>query len=794
LNRNTFRALEYPRIQELLLAHAGGRPGRERVLGLFPSKDRPEVRDRLRQTTEGVRLLGAVGRQPYHDLPDLTEVLPQLRVEGTYLEPLVLRGTASFIDGSQEIAQRVATATEAAPGLARLASEVKDLRPLAARITRCILPTGEVSDDASPRLLSTRRALTRLKSTLDQLMDGFLRSRDAEKTLQEKLVTTRNDRYVLLVKAEHRGVLPGIIHGSSSSGASLFVEPLAAVEINNDIVSASEEEREEVLQVLRSLTRDLGEEAESLSRTFQVMGELDFVQAKALLGREMSATEPQTGVILDLRKARHPLLMPALAERLHLPKRARSEPVPLDLAVGGEKTVLVVSGPNTGGKTVALKTAGLLALMAQAGLHIPAAEGSALPVFASIYADIGDDQSIAESLSTFSAHLRSIVEMARDLEEPALVLLDEVGGGTDPAEGGALGVSVVDHFRSRGAFVIATTHHGLLKAYALSEPGVLCGSFGYDPETYEPSFELVMGVGGRSLALEMAERLGLPESVVRDARSRLDQKEAQAEALLKTLEEDRTRLEKDRERLQEEREALEVLSAAGAERERVADEQRRNEVHRFRKEMERAGEEAARRMADAVTAAVHRVEASRRVIPEAARARTEAVRSIREAQKEALGDFGLPGPELPDVQVGDRVRVAGLAVIGEVLSFQEKGVVELACSGKRLRVERSAVSPVGQSAPPSGAAPRQHFAPKTVPSEINLVGLTVEEALPQVDKLLDDAALGETRSLRLIHGFGSGRLRKAVASLLEGHPHVAAFRSGAAREGGGGVTVVELKD
>ncbi|HWX24080.1 MAG TPA: endonuclease MutS2, partial [Vicinamibacteria bacterium] len=411
---------------------------------------------------------------------------------GLHLEPRALLDVASFLEGGGEVARRVAR-VETTPRLAALARGVKDLDRLAGSIRRCILPTGEVADDASPRLREARRTVSRLRSSLDALMDSFLRSRDTERALQEKLVTTRNDRYVLLVKAEQRGMVPGIIHGSSGSGASLFVEPLPAVEINNEMVAASEQEREEVLRVLQALTADVGQEADALSETVEILGELDFVQAKALLARDMEAVEPRLasgGEGLDLRGARHPLLMPALTERLGLPRRALTEPVPVDLRVGQEARVLVISGPNTGGKTVALKSVGLLALMGQSGLHIPAQEGSTLPVFRKIYADIGDDQSIAESLSTFSAHLKSIVEMTRDTEEPALVLLDEVGGGTDPTEGGPLGVSVVEYFRERGAFVVATTHHGLLKAYAQSTPGVTCGSFGYDPDTYEPTYRL----------------------------------------------------------------------------------------------------------------------------------------------------------------------------------------------------------------------------------------------------------------------------------------------------------------
>jgi DNA mismatch repair protein MutS2 len=803
LNGNTFRILEYEAVRRLLLGHVGSAPGRSRVQALRPLQEAGAVREALARTSEGVALLAAVGRQPYHDLPDLGELLPAARVEGLHLEPAALLDVASFIEGSVEISRRVCR-VDAAPTLAHLASQVADPRDVASAIRRAILPTREVADDASPRLLELRRNLTRLRTQLQSVMESFLRGKDADRILQDKLVTTRNDRYVLLLKAEHRGQLPGIVHGSSGSGASVFVEPMPAVELNNDIVALGDEERAEVVRILRALTGRVGDRASDLTRAADILGELDGVQAMALLARDMEAIEPEIteALELDLVHARHPLLMSALAERLGLPKRASREPVPVSLRAGFGTAVLVISGPNTGGKTVALKTVGLLALMAQSGLHVPADSGSRLPVFRRIFADIGDDQSIAESLSTFSAHLASIVEMTRDLAEPALVLLDEVGGGTDPTEGGGLGVAIVDHFRSRGAMVVATTHHGLMKAYAQSTPGVACASFGYDPATYAPTYRLAHGVPGRSLALEMAERLGLPGVVVADARSRISDKEAQAEALLKRLEADRAVLLQEGERLAKDRRALEEerrhLKAAEEDVER----RKHAEAEAFAKDLRRRGEEATRRAADAIHEAVKRVETSRRAAASAGeKARAEAIRAIRSAQAEALSGPGLDlepkaAPVPTDLRIGSRVRVRSLGVVGEVLSSPGGVDVELAVSGKRLRVPRSELGLLGEA---PRLRPQPNLSTPTrvqqrVPVEINIVGLTVDEALPRVDKFLDESAMAEHHEIRVIHGFGQGRLRKAVAGLLDGHPHVATFRLGEGREGGAGATIVELKE
>jgi DNA mismatch repair protein MutS2 len=804
VNGNSFRTLEFDQIRALLLQHTGSASGRRRIEGLRPLTEVPAVREALSLTSEGVSVLRALGRQPYHDLPDVTAILPAARVQGQHLEPLALADVASFIEGAVEIARRVA-GQENAARLAHRASLVRDTTEVAVAIRRAILPGGEVADDASPKLAETRRALARLRSRLTSVMESFLQGKDADRVLQDKLITSRNDRYVVVLKAEHRGQIPGIVHGSSGSGQSLFVEPLPAVDLNNDIVERQDEERREIILILKALTVRVGDRADDLAATAETMGELDAVQALAMLAREMDAAPPEIAddLRLDLIQARHPLLMPPLAERLGTTRTSRREPVPVSIRVGFGEPVLVISGPNTGGKTVALKTAGLLALMAQCGLHIPAAPGSVLPVFRSLYADIGDEQSIAANLSTFSAHLAAIVEMTHDLAEPALVLLDEVGAGTDPTEGGALGVAIVDHFRKRGAMVVATTHHGLMKAYAQSTPGVSCASFGYDPVTYEPTYRLALGVPGRSLALEMAERLGLPPAVVADARSRRDEKQAQAEDLLARLEKDQAELEQARGRLNDEQLELNAARARVEILEREAKAKKRTDAEAFARELRRLTEEAARKAADAIREAVHQVETTRRsAAAEGTKARSAAVSAIREAHDDALRapELELPveaeATDLP-LAVGARVRLKSLAVTGEITALHEQGGVEVAVSGKRLLVPRTELVTLPGS---SRREPAPRLAPMRARSgdgdaaQVNLVGLRVDEAMPRVDKALDDAALADRQQVRVVHGFGEGKLRRAVAELLEGHPHVASWRSGAANEGGGGVTIVELKD
>ncbi|TMK69009.1 MAG: hypothetical protein E6G48_09515 [Actinobacteria bacterium] len=806
MNSNTFRTLEFEAIRALILSHAGSASGQDRVQALTPHTETGAVRAALSRTTEGTVVLRVLGRQPYHDLPDIAPALQEAGVAGTFLEPLALSDVASFIEGAIEIGQRVARA-EAAPELARLAAGVSDESETASAIRRAILPGGEVADNASPRLGEIRRTLARLRSQLQSVMESYLQGKDADRLLQDKLVTTRNDRYVLLLKSEHRGQIPGIIHGSSGSGASLFVEPMPAVEVNNDIVSMTEEEREEVVRILRGLTSRVRDRGPHLSRSVEILGELDFVQAMALVARDMDATLPE---IVDARaglrllQARHPLLMTSVVERVGMARRSTREPVPVTIEVKDDATVLVISGPNTGGKTVALKTVGLMALMAQSGLHIPAAPGSSLPVFRRVYADIGDEQSIAANLSTFSAHLANIVSMTKDLATPALVLLDEVGAGTDPTEGGALGVAIVDMFRARGAMVIATTHHGLMKAYAQATAGVAPASFGYDPATYEPTYLLELGTAGRSLALEMAERLGLPTETVKDARSRLDLKEAQAEALLKKLEEDQATLRAAEKDLAGRRLEIESAEARVTLAEREITARKKTEIETFARELRRRGEEAVRKAALSIEDTIRKLEEERRSSSAAvAKAKSSVARLVRQAQEEVIAESGGVVEREEEVEtpvtMGMRVKVRSLGVIGEVMSIHE-GEAELAIAGKRMRVPRGELVALGGPAGPGGATSRSHASAgraadkpsATGSAEINLVGLTVDEALPKLDKALDNAAIAERSQLRVIHGFGQGILRRAVAEFLEGHPHVA--KVNVASEGRGGVTVVELRD
>ncbi len=829
----TLKALEFDRILAVVRGLALTSLGERRLAALTPGTDARTVAEALSTTGEAVRLLTDAPGIPLRAASDLEETLDALTQERLALEPLPLLGLAAFLESVDQCAhairrhprERFPMLTALVGGTASFEREIADVR-------RAIDPAGEVFDHASPALRGIRDRLRKQRARLRGTLESYIRSRDTAKYLQEQVITDRNGRYVLLVRAEHRTSLPGIVHGASSSGASLFLEPLSTVDINNDIVALLEQEAEEQRRILLALTDGFRARGADLAQTLEAAAALDEVQAKARFARLCDAAAPELSHDgrLELLAARHPLLIPAVEARLPRPAGQEYEPraqgpVPVDVMLIPPTSVLVITGPNTGGKTVALKTAGLLALMAQAGLYVPAAEGSRLPVFQSVFADIGDEQSIAANLSTFSWHMSNIVRIERSLSLPALVLLDEVGSGTDPVEGGALGMAVIEHFRKRGAQVVATTHYDTLKTYASTTEGVACAAFGFTPG-FEPTFRLVYGSPGTSLALEMAARLGLPASIIDTARSYRSARETQLAEHLAKLNEEQHALEHERRLVRRERQAI----AEQEGRYRVREESLRQKEDQLRQRIEtQVGErlrEARREIDDVVEdvkrkAATLASQAARRAAAtttplstgETGQLRAEArdvldsVEARLRAQAAAAAgpaarrDAAAPGatavatarPPVP----GDRVRVGPLGVEGVVHAiFGREAEVEV--RGKRLRTPVDQLHVVGAGPAPAPAArvqvrleapPREHAA-----TELNVIGCTVDEAVSRADKFLDEAVLAELRTVRLIHGHGTGQLRRGLAAYLAQHPQVAKFSAAPPDQGGAGATLVELKE
>ena len=837
MHAGALRALEFDRIVEVICGFAQSPAGEARLAALHPETDPSKVAAALAATSETVRFLS--GAHVSIQAPrEFDVILEALTVEGRPLEPVQLIALAGFLGSVEITCSAIRRARSTFPILRVIADRTASFEREIGDIRRKIDSGGEVVDDASPELRSIRDRLRRQRTRLRGTLESYLRGKDTSKYLQQQIVTDRHGRYVLVVRAEHRGAIPGIVHGSSGSGASLYLEPLSTVEINNDIVALEQQEAEEVRRILLALTDLFRGRADDLERTVEAATELDVLNARARFSILVRGVEPAISSErrLELRGARHPLLIPAV--RRHLVSHpggaddgaepaavattpeplTEREPVPVDILLIPPVHVVVVTGPNTGGKTVALKTAGLLPLLAQAGLLIPVEEGSQVPVFRAIFADIGDEQSIANSLSTFSGHIANIVAMDRALELPALVLLDEAGAGTDPVEGGALAMSIIEHFRVRGAMLIATTHFDALKTYAVTTEGVTPAGFGFDPKTFAPTYKLTYGSPGSSLAFEIASRLGLPGPIIERARANRSERESQLAEHLARVERDMQTLENERRAAARERQALAESTAKLQAREKDL----LNREDMFRRRLDQKIDERlreARREIDAVvgrlkarteTMATQAERAAVRLIPtgESGGARADA-RAALDSIEQRLRKTSMPAaaataaaaaPDAapaPPASVGARVIVGPLQVEGVILSLGDRDA-EVDVRGKRLRVrvdDLRVIAGPGSSAQPGRVRVNVDLQPREgTLTELNLIGCNVDEALSRAGKFLDDAVLTEQRSVRVIHGFGTGQLRKAIAELLRTHPFVANFGPAPSDKGGGGVTVVDLKE
>ena len=806
MNSATLRSLEFDRIVTAVADLAVTPTGHERLLGLEPLTDVARVTAAQKATSEGTRFLADHSGFPLRAPSDLEAIIDALAVEGRALEAPRLVALADYLESIEHSRTAVRNATTMFPTLRELVERVASFKAEIADVRKKIDPSGDVNDNASAALASIRERLRRQRAKLRTTLDAFLRGRDTAKYLQEQVVTDRNGRYVLVVRSEHRTAIPGIVHGASASGASLYLEPLTTVEINNDIVSLEEEEAEEVRRILLALTDEFRGRPDDLRRTMEVATELDVIQARARLSLKIGGIEPAiaTDGTFELRGAQHPLLIPGSGIG---DSGSGKAPVPNDILLMPPTRVMVITGPNTGGKTVALKTAGLLALMAQAGLHIPAEHGSRLPVFRCVFADIGDEQSISASLSTFSAHIANIVSMDRKLALPALVLLDEVGAGTDPVEGGALGIAVIDHFRKRGAHLIATTHYDALKSYASTTEGVTGAAFGFNADSFEPTYRLLYGSPGRSLAIEIAARLGLPAPVIAAARENLTEEQKQLADHLARVDKELRAIELQRRDLSNQRVAI-----ADSERKlRGREESIRQREETVRRRLDVKIDDQlreARREIDKVIDEL-RNRAPRLVnTGETGTARGEA-RAAVENILEGVGRVGRVGqagkneesfssttPPAPPAQIepGARVRIAGLGLEGTVIEIRGKQA-EIDVRGKHMRAALRDLQAIGGTPPSAAVKVNVDLQPREgALSELNVIGQTVDEAITRLEKFLDETTVTDQHTIRIVHGHGTGQLRRAIATFLKDHPLVASYKLAPQKEGGGGATIVELKD
>jgi DNA mismatch repair protein MutS2 len=794
MHEKSLQTLEFPKVLARVAGEAGFSVGRERVLALEPTTDLDEARRRLAFTSEAVRLIDTQPRAGLAGAQDVrTQLLRASRGGDLTASDLVLVG--GTLRAARSVARLLGDLSrDAYPQMTALGEAMPVHPHLVRRIEEVVDDEGEVLDSASPRLRrlrgDVRAANQRLQQRLRTLVGEF------GHVLQEPIVTTRADRYVVPVKADFRGRVRGIVHDQSSSGATLFIEPMVVVELNNALREVQAQEQEEVERILREVSGEIGAEAEAIGAAVEALGEFDLQLARARYGRMHRAVEPMLNRDgrIQLQRARHPLLT--------------GNVVPIDVELGNEWFMIVVTGPNTGGKTVALKTVGLLTLMAQAGLHVPAQDGSELAVFDEVFADIGDEQSIEQSLSTFSSHVTRIIEILRsvaalrrsspDGPPPALVLFDELGAGTDPDEGSALARSILTYLLDRRVPTIATTHYSELKAFAHEQKGVVNASVAFDLETLSPTYELEIGLPGRSNALAIAARLGLDPRIVRGARRHLGTAGVRMEGLLRDL-------EQERDAAVDERQQLEQVRAEAEQR------RREMEADRVRLEEERVRvlDEArtqARRELDEVVAELARVRAQARQ-PELTREGLDELRkrtrrmedrmpapsrpTRRRAAVEAP-DEGLDGPP----RVGDAVEVLSLGQVGELLDLSADGDdAEVQMGSMRVRARVTDLRRVRRRASdePSRSIvvlPRTDRGPLS--QQLDMRGFRVEDALEELETYLNDAVLSGASTVRILHGKGTGALRAAVREHLARHPLVQSSESAPQREGGDGVTIVKL--
>jgi DNA mismatch repair protein MutS2 len=784
--------LEFEALRALVGRYVRSPLGRAELECIAPSSDRAAVETMLAESGEGMEYLrvasqpqtaarGAAIRVRFEGIADPVGAIARLRIEGATLEAREIFEVARLLDLAAEARSILVSAGARFPRLAAHAAAIADLRELARELSGKILPDGTLADHASVALARLRRDIERQRAAIQHSLERFLRAHHEDGTLQEDFVTIRNDRFVVPVVTGRERRVDGVIHGASGSGHTLFVEPLETIELNNELVRLAEEELREVHRILRDFTARLREHAAAIAATAQALARLEFIFAKAEFAAEFRCSvpriSPDSNRRLVLRGARHPLL-----EDIFRGQRKAVIPVSFDL--DEPQRTLLISGPNTGGKTVSLKTTGLLALMAHAGLPVPAAEAE-FPLFDEVLADIGDHQSIQESLSTFSAHIAAIREMIDRATANSLVLIDELGRATDPEEGGALGVAVLDALRNRGAFTLASTHLMALKLYGASTPGVRNGSMGFDERTLEPTYVLRLGAPGKSAGLDIASRLGLDPSLIQVARDRMTTAERDVAHFLTEMHQRLDALEAERRDIAERTRALEL-------REQSLEQAWEKKYAAKIREVEQRASELSAEFERTAQAAI--ADLNQKARAKIAKTRREYQEAVEALAPPAAAPQGSPPVKLEE---GARVRLKGIRQPATVRRVLSNGLLEVDAGFLKMQVPAADVEEILPHSVAPAARPNVTFQQGSrfdaAYREINLIGHRAEEACDQVDKLLDSAALAQVDRIRIIHGHGMGILKKAIAGLLANHPHVEKFYAAAPEEGGSGATIVELK-
>lgn len=792
MNQKALSSLEYPKIIERLTEKASSPMGKELCRKLQPSTDINKIRLMQTQTKDALTRLFQKGSVSFGSVKDIRGSLNRLEI-GSSLGIMEILSVCALLENTSRVKaySRGDRSDLPSDSLDSMFEQLAPLTPLSSEIRRCILSEDEISDDASPALRQVRRNMKVTNDRIHTQLSGLVNG-NARTYLQDSVITMRNGRYCIPVKAEYKGQVPGMIHDQSSTGSTLFIEPMAVVKLNNNMRELELQEQKEIEIILAGLSEQIAEEREAIALNLELMVQLDFIFARAGLAMDMNGSEPvfnEEGRVL-LKKARHPLI----------PKK---KVVPIDIRLGDDFDLLIITGPNTGGKTVSLKTVGLLTLMGQAGLHIPALDRSELAIFHEIYADIGDEQSIEQSLSTFSSHMTNIVSFLEKADSRSLVLFDELGAGTDPTEGAALAISILSYLHDKGIRTMATTHYSELKVYALSTPGVENACCEFSVETLRPTYRLLIGIPGKSNAFAISSKLGLSDQIIERAKEQISEQDESFEDVLSSLEENRVTIENERLEIARYKEEIKTLKAQLESRQEKLDAQRDRILRQANEEAHKVLEEA-KEYADQTMKLFHKFQKNNVDTSAVERERQELRKRMNKAEKNMSDRQETKKPKkqltAKDIRPGDSVKVLSMNLKGTVGSRPDsKGFLFVQMGIIRSKVHLSDLELVDEpvittpSLQKTGAGKIRMSKSASVSTEINLLGRTVDEAIAELDKYLDDAYIAHLKSVRVVHGKGTGALRKGIHDYLRRQKHVSSFRLGEFGEGDAGVTIVDFK-
>ena len=792
MNQKVLRTLEYNKIVERLAEYAFGADTKERCLSLLPSTSLSEITNAQQQTKDAMNRSLKKGRLDCSGIKPLSSAIRRVEIGGTMnIEEFL--GLCKLLETARRVKAYGRKEREDIPSdsLSEFFDGLEPLSPLCDEIRRCIISVDEISDDASSNLKSIRRSIRSTGNRIHVQLNQMLNNQNVRNCLQDFVITMRNGRYCLPVKAEAKSQITGMVHDQSSSGSTLFIEPMAVVNLNNELKELSIKEQDEIAVILATLSAKAGEYIPAIETDYQILTELDFIFAKAAYALEYNGITPHFNTDRKIRilKGRHPLL-------------DAKKVVPIDISLGSDFDQLVITGPNTGGKTVSLKTVGLLTLMGQAGLPIPAGDRSELAVFDDIFADIGDEQSIEQNLSTFSSHMTNIIHILKEANEHSLVLFDELCAGTDPTEGAALAVSILSYFHSRGIRTMATTHYSEIKIYALTTGGIENACCEFDVETLSPTYRLLIGIPGKSNAFAISKKLGLSDTLIDDARTRISSNEQNFEDLLSDLEASRITIEKEQAEINRYKSEITALKQQLKNKQEKLDESRDAILRKAKEEANQILQEA-KDTADEAIRNFNKYGTTRPSIQEMEKQRTNIREKMAANEKKSSKEkeTAIYNPKVPKkLRIGDSVKVLSMNLTGTVHSlpnakgdlFVQMGILRSQVNIKDLVLIEDA-TPGSKKYAKTGAGKLKMSKSASVSTEINLIGKTVDEAIALLDKYLDDAYLAHLPSVRIVHGKGTGALRSAVQSHLKRQSYIKSFHLGEFGEGDAGVTIAEFK-